>query len=439
MSSPAHRSACAAPLRTDAWALGSPGERPDFDRGLLAELARAHGTPLYVFDLDHVAGRLARLRAAGFDAVRYAQKANTNLALLRRLARGGARVDAVSAGELLRARAAGFAEADIQVTADAFDRDLAALVGAAGEALAVSVGSLAALRSALALGRRALVLRVNPGFGAGHHAKVTTGGPGTKHGIWHAAIDEAVALCAAAGARVVGLHLHIGSGATQERLAEMLNFTGATLPRLGPHVARVSTGGGLPVPYRPDERPFDPAPFAAAWRDAVSAWRAARGGAPLELEVEPGRYLTAHAGVLVTEVLGENRTPAYTFTLVDAGFHTLVRPAMYGAYHHVSALAAGLDASAERSPQVLAGPLCETSDLLTQMKGGDPDPRLLPALAPGDLVLVHDVGAYGATMASGYNARPLPAEVVLEGGAATLARPREDLAARIEDEARRLR
>ncbi len=410
-----------------------------FDRAALAALAREHGTPLYVFDLDHVAGRLARLRNAGFAAVRYAQKANTNLALLRRLAREGARVDAVSAGELLRARAAGFAEADIQVTADAFDRDLAALVRTADAALAVSVGSLSALKSALALGRRELVLRVNPGFGAGHHAKVTTGGPGTKHGIWHAAVEEAVALCAAAGARVVGLHLHIGSGATQERLGELLEFTGAVLPRLGPDVARISTGGGLPVPYRPEEPPFDPAPFAAAWRRAIAGWSSASSHGPLELEVEPGRYLTAHAGVLVTEVLGHNPTPAYTFTLVDAGFHTLVRPAMYGAYHHVSALDAAREATSTRTLQVLAGPLCETSDLLTQKKGGDPDPRPLPELAAGDLVLVHDVGAYGATMASGYNARPLPAEVVLEGGTATLARPREDLAARIDDEARRLR
>jgi diaminopimelate decarboxylase len=174
----------------------------------------------------------------------------------------------------------------------------------------------------------------------------------------------------------------------------------------------------------------------AAWRDACDGWVRARGGEPLEIEVEPGRYLVAHAGVLVTEVLGVNRTPSYTFTLVDAGFHTLVRPAMYGAYHHVSALTVRHPGPA--SPQVLAGPLCETSDLLTQTKSGDPDPRPLPPLSRGDLVLIHDVGAYGAAMSSGYNARPLPAEVVIESGRATLARPREDLAARIAEEARRL-
>jgi diaminopimelate decarboxylase len=427
---------------TDVWAIGSRGERPRFDPRLLERLAHEHGTPLYVYDLDHVVGRLSRL--AGFDAVRYAQKANTNLALLRRLARAGAvresrvavRVDAVSAGELMRARAAGFTERDIQVTGDGFDRELAALVAGAGPELDVSAGSLDALEHALELGRRRLTLRVNPGFGAGHHAKVTTGGPGTKHGIWFTEIPRAVELAHAAGATVTALHMHVGSGATQERLAEMLEFTGDALRSLGRHVERVSMGGGLPIPYHPTGVPFDPTPLVAAWREARDGWVRARGGQPLEIEVEPGRYLVAHAGVLITEVLGVNRTPNYTFTLVDAGFHTLVRPAMYGAYHHVSALTVrhpGPD-----SPQVLAGPLCETSDLLTQTRTGDPDPRPLPPLSRGDLVLIHDVGAYGAAMSSGYNNRPLPAEVVIEGGRATLARPREDLAARIAEEARRL-
>ncbi len=390
---------------TDAWALGSPGERPRFEPGLLARLAREHGTPLYVYDLDHVVGRLARL--AGFDAVRYAQKANTNLALLRRLARAGAHREVAAVSE-----------------------------GAAGPELDVSAGSLDALQHALELGRRRLTLRVNPGFGAGHHAKVTTGGPGTKHGIWFTEIPRAVELAHAAGATVTALHMHVGSGATQERLAEMLAFTGDALRSLGRAVERVSMGGGLPIPYYPTGAPFDPTPLVAAWREAREGWVRARGGQPLELEVEPGRYLVAHSGLLITEVLGVNRTPSFTFTLVDADFHTLVRPAMYGAYHHVSALTVrhpGPD-----SPQVLAGPLCETSDLLTQTKSGDPDPRPLPPLARGDLVLIHDVGAYGAAMSSGYNARPLPAEVVIESGQATLARPREDLVARIAEEARRL-
>ncbi|MEZ6016562.1 MAG: diaminopimelate decarboxylase [Planctomycetota bacterium] len=451
--------------RTDAWSTGAPGERPDFDRALLGRLAREHGTPLYVYDLDHAAARLARLtqprrgvaagghaaaagalepERAGFDAVRYAQKANTNLALLRRLAREGARIDAVSAGELLRAIAAGFAPRDIQVTADALDRDLAALVGARGDTgeltydVDLSVGSLDALRHIAALGRTRTALRINPGFGAGHHAKVTTGGPGTKHGIWHADAQVAVELARALGVTLTGLHLHVGSGATQERLEEMIAFTSEMLALMGPSVARVSIGGGLPVPYRPEDAPFNPAPFLARWRAAKLDWERARSGAPLELEVEPGRYLVAHAGVLVTEVLGSNRTPAFTFLMVDAGFHSVIRPAMYGAYHHVSPLICNEGAGTPMTPQVVAGPLCETSDLLTQTKMGEPDARLMPALQRGDLLLVHDVGAYGATMASGYNARPLPAEVVIEGGVATLARPREDLAAKIAEEALRL-
>jgi len=436
MATQPKNSKAAGAASTSAWAVNSPGERPEFDRRQLAELAAAHGTPLYIYDLDHLAGRVARL--AGFDAVRYAQKANTNLALLAELAALGVRIDAVSAGELLRARAAGFAERDIQVTADAFDRDLAALVGAAPAELEVSVGSLDALAQALELGRRRVTLRLNPGFGAGHHAKVTTGGPGTKHGIWFADLPRALDVARTAGTRVVGLHLHVGSGATQERLDEMIVFTVEALRTLGPDIERVSTGGGLPVPYRPEDRPLDPAPFAAAWRAARDSWVHDHGGKHFDLEVEPGRYLVAHAGVLVTEVLGVNCTPEFTFVLVDAGFHTLVRPAMYGAYHHVSALAPRASTRAGDSPVVIAGPLCESSDLLTQTKSAEPDPRPLPPVERGDLLLIHDVGAYGATMASGYNARPLPAEVVLRGGVATLARPREDLVARIDEERARL-
>lgn len=419
---------------TESWAVASRGERPSFDRALLTRLAREHRTPLYVLDLEHAAARLARLRAAGFDAVRYAQKANPNLALLSRLAREGARVDAVSEGELLRARAAGFAPGAIQITGDAFDHDLATQLAAAPPETDVSVGSLGALEHALELGRRRVVLRVNPGFGAGHHAKVNTGGPRTKHGIWHEDLGLAVEVARRAGARVVGLHLHIGSGATNERLAELLAYTEAALPLLGADLGRVSTGGGLPVPYRPSDTPFDPAPFAQAWRDARDRWSRARGGRRLELEVEPGRYLVAHAGVIVTEVLGVNHTPAYSYLMVDAGFHTLIRPAMYGAYHHVSPLDAARAAEYDLAPFVVAGPLCETSDLLTQARGGEPEPRALPALGRGELLLVHDAGAYGAAMASGYNVRPLPAEVALEGGVARLARAREDVGARIAEE-----
>lgn len=432
---------------TDAWAFGAPGERPRFDRQLLAALARAHGTPLYVYDLDHVVARLGRLGphaqgedprgAHGFDAVRFAQKANTNLAVLGVLARAGARVDAVSLGELERALAAGFAPRDIQVTADALDRELAARLADPDLDVEVSVGSIGALEHVAALGRGRVALRVNPGFGAGHHAKVTTGGPATKHGVWHADTARAAARARELGVVITALHLHVGSGATHERRDEMIGFAGEALRVLGLDVERVSTGGGLPVPYRPEDTPFDPTPFAVAWRAAREQWVEARGGKPLELEVEPGRYLVAHAGVLVTEVLGANTTPSYRFLLVDAGFHTLARPAMYGAYHHVSALEERRDGGQRPTvPQVVAGPLCESSDLLTQSKGSEPDPRPLPQLDRGELLLVHDVGAYGATMASGYNARPLPAEVVLEGGIARLARAREDVLARIADERR---
>ena len=243
--------------------------RPSFSRELLEELAERCGTPFYLYDLDHVGARVADL--AGFDAVRYAQKANTNLALLRRLAREGVRVDAVSGGEALRALAAGFDAGRIQATADGIDDDLADAIR--DHSLETSAGSLDAVSHAAELGVRRLVLRVNPGFGAGHHARVTTGGTITKHGIWREDLGDAVERARSLGMEVIGLHLHIGSGATQERRDEMIDAVGEYIRIVGPSLERVSTGGGLPVPYRPSEAAFDPAPFAAAWAEARDGWR----------------------------------------------------------------------------------------------------------------------------------------------------------------------
>lgn len=396
------------------------------DDALLAELAREHGTPLYVYDLDRVRAQ-ARL-LAGFDVVRYAQKANANLALLRALAAEGLFVDAVSAGEVARALRAGFPAERIEYTADLFDRRGLEAVRAHG--LRANIGSADMLEQYAGAGGRACTLRVNPGFGAGHDRKVTTGGPHSKHGVWHAELEAVCARAAAAGVAVTGLHLHIGSGGAPAELERAIDALGALLARAPASVTRASAGGGLSVPYRAEDAPFPVARYAAAWLGARDAWRAALGRA-LELEVEPGRFLVAEAGVLVTEVRATKRTAAWDWVLVDAGFMTLARPMLYGAYHRMTAL--GKDGAPTR-PQVVAGPLCEAADVLTQDAAGTPRPAPLPELAPGDLLCVHDTGAYGASMASNYNGFPLPAEVVVEAGVARLARRRQSLAEQLAPE-----
>ena len=384
-------------------------KRLPLDGDRLRELAAEHGTPLYLLDLDVVRERLAMLE--GFDVVRYAQKANGNPSLLRLLADSGAAVDAVSAGEIERALATGFEPEAVQYTADLFTPASLSLVGRYG--LSVNVGSTDMLEQlAEALPGSEVTVRVNPGFGDGLHQGVSTGGEMSKHGIWHEELPEAYRQAEDLGLCVTGLHVHVGSGfdpATTNKTIEALSRVLYAAPET---VETLSTGGGLPFPYRPGEQAFDVASFTASWLDARQRWQTDLGRA-LRLEVEPGRHLVGEAGFILATVRTTKRTPDRQWALVDAGFHTLLRPALYGAHHHISAI--GRDGE-EGVGVIVAGPLCESTDVLTVDDSGRPESRSLPEPRRGDLYCIHDAGAYGASMASTYNSQRLPAEVVIEAG-----------------------
>ena len=383
--------------------------RSPFSSELLLALARTHGTPVFVYDAPTVRARCAELRAS-FDVVRYAQKANSNLALLALVRSMGCRVDAVSAGEVERALAAGFTPAEIVFTSDLLDRR--ALEVLARRGVAVNVGSADMLAQLAALdGFRSVTLRVNPGFGDGHAARVTTGGAESKHGIWHAELAAVATHARALGLEVDGLHLHVGSGASLEGLSAAANALRRLALEVGPSLRTISAGGGLPIPYRQHEARVDVAGLARTWR-SVQRELEQRFEHALELEIEPGRYLVAEAGALLTEVRAVKRQGEHAFALVDAGFHNLPRPLLYGAYHEIRLLS---DESRPRAPQIVAGPLCETSDVFTQDASGNLEPRLLPRLAPGDVLCIDDAGAYAASMASNYNGQPFAAEVLVDG------------------------
>ena len=387
------------------------------DDDLLRALVREHGTPLYLLDLDMALERAARLGA--FDTVRYAQKAHPGLALLRALAGAGHSVDATSGFEILRARAAGFPAERIELATDVLDR--ATLEVAVREGVRANLGSADLIEPYAESGAHPeCTLRINPGFGSGHSRRVTTGGPHSKHGIWYERLPAVLRRAECAGLRVTGLHVHIGSGVELEGLSQTIAAMEQALRDAPDTVVRLSAGGGLAVPY--DGGPEFPVErYAAAWLEARARWQEELGRA-LHLEVEPGRYLVAPAGRMVTEVRACKQTPEWSWVLVDAGFHTLARPLLYGSYHRMSLIGAE---SRPLRPTVVAGPLCESGDLLTQSPTGEPRPVELPEARPGDLLVVHDAGAYGISMASNYNGFPLPAEVVLEGGEPRLARRRQ--------------
>ena len=392
------------------------------------DLARDFGTPTYVYDAATIAERIGRLRA--FDVVRYAQKANSNLAVLDLLRRQGVVVDAVSAGEIQRALAAGFRpDGDppgIFYTADVFDREALDVVVQHG--IAVNCGSPEMIDqyAARAGGQGEITLRINPGFGHGHSRKTNTGGEHSKHGIWHEELEAVVARATSQGLTVTGVHVHIGSGADVEHLARVAEACCGFARRVGPSITAVSAGGGLSIPYRDDDEEIDVAAYFRVW-DAERGKLAADLGHPVRLEIEPGRYLVAESGWLVAEIRAVKREGTNLFYLVDAGFNTLARPILYGAYHPMAIAPADGAASRPLRDVVVGGPLCESGDIFTQGEGGVVRTESLPEAEVGDLLVIGCAGAYGFVMASNYNAKPRPAEVLVQDGKAHLVRARESI------------
>jgi diaminopimelate decarboxylase len=397
------------------------------DPALLERLAREYGTPLYVYDADLIRARVAELRS--FDVIRYAQKACSNIHVLRLLRAEGVLVDAVSLGEIERAVRAGYSgrgePAGVVYTADVFEAGTLERVVELD--VPVNAGSADMLEQ---LGRRhpghRVWLRINPGFGHGHSRKTNTGGEWSKHGIWYAGLDEALRLIEKHRLDLVGLHMHIGSGADFDHLRRVCDAMVEQVRALQVDVRAISGGGGLPIPYRPGEVRFDCSALHALWDQARREVEALVGH-PVQLEIEPGRFLVAEAGSLVAEVRAAKRVAGNAFALVDAGFHNLVRPAMYGSHHEISVIRDGELLGGPRQPSVIAGPLCESGDVFTQGDGGTVLPRELPEARVGDLVVLHDAGAYGSAMASNYNTHPLAPEVLVEQGRPRLIRRRQTL------------
>ena len=261
-------------------------------------------------------------------------------------------------------------------------------------------------------------LRINPGFGHGHSNKTNTGGEHSKHGIWHSELAEALAVIQAQGLQLVGLHMHIGSGVDYRHLSQvcgaMVGLVRQTLAA-GHDLQAISAGGGLSIPYREGDASIDTAHYFGLW-DAARKEAEGLVGHKLHLEIEPGRFLAAESGLLLTEVRATKNAGSNHFVLVDAGFNELMRPAMYGAFHAMTILPRDGSQRPHR-PTVVAGPLCESGDVFTQEDGGVVTPRELMAAEVGDLLVIHDTGAYGASMSSNYNSRPLIAEVLVDGAA----------------------
>jgi diaminopimelate decarboxylase len=392
----------------------------------IVDIARRFGTPTFVYESALIQERIEDLRA--FDTIRYAQKANSNLAVLDLIRRQGVLVDAVSAGEIGRAQAAGYLPVGdpppIVYTADIFDHESLDLV--VDQGIHVNCGSpdMIAQYGERAPGRE-ITLRINPGFGHGHSQKTNTGGEQSKHGIWHEQVGDCVTLATRNGLKITGLHMHIGSGTDLEHLSQVCGALERIAPIIGPTITTISAGGGLPTPYRATDLKVDIAAYFRLW-DATRRRLQQAFGHPLRLEIEPGRYLVAESGYLVTEIRAVKRMGANTFYLLDAGFNNLARPILYGAYHPMSITPADGSSDKERLSVVVGGPLCESGDIFTQSDGGVVGSRSLPRAKVGDFLVIERAGAYGFTMGSNYNSKPMAAEVMIAlDGSTHLVRRRQ--------------
>ena len=388
----------------------------------LARIAEAAGTPVYVYSTATLTRHYEVFRQAFAPRevmVAYAVKANPSLAVLATLARLGAGADTVSEGEVRRSLAAGVPASRIVFSGvGKTDAELAfALDVGVAEINVESEPELDRLITIAAAKERrpTIALRVNPDVGAGAHAKISTGQDHNKFGISFAEAERLYAkACASPSLDVAGVACHIGSQisdlapllsafATMRDLVEKLR--GAGLP-----VRRLDLGGGLGAPYFDQPAPPNPTAYAAAVLDVL-------GDLDIELAFEPGRMIAANAGVLLTRAIQVHARPSgRRFLVLDGAMNDLLRPAMYDAYHAIRPVRAPA-ADALLAPYDVVGPVCETGDTFAR-------DRLLPPIEAGDLVALLTAGAYGASMASEYNSRPLVPEVLVRGGEFAVTRPR---------------
>jgi diaminopimelate decarboxylase len=386
----------------------------------LAAIAAAEGTPLYVYSAAVLRERYEAIDGAfqGYPhALHYALKANSTLAIARLLRDLGSGVDANSIWEIEVARKAGFEPSQIVFTGvGKTPEELESAVALGVKAINVeSAGELARLEGiAGRLGRAVRVaIRVNPDIDAKSHPHISTGLKINKFGV---RLDDARALLQTLKTRpslkLVAIHVHVGSQITSldplRRAAALAADLSLELQRQGFPLEYVDLGGGLGVSYDGGDVP-SAADYVSALVDAVRH-------TSLPIVLEPGRSIAAPAGALVARVIDvKARTAESDFIIIDAGMTELMRPALYGAFHRIEPVSA--PAAGDHHYEIV-GPVCESSDVV----GRD---RMLPLLKEGDVVAIRDAGAYGSAMASNYNRRPLPAEVLVDAGAWRVIRRRQ--------------
>ena len=394
------------------------------------KISEEYGTPVYAYSMAALRQSIEEIKQLS-PVTRYAMKACSNTRILKEMLDNGIKIDAVSVYEVRRAIKAGFKPADICFTSDVFS-NTGDVHFCLEQSIFTNCGTLGMLEEygcafeSIGRGSPKVSIRINPGEGAGHSKKTNTGGPYSKHGIWYENLNEARDIAKKYNLIISGVHIHIGSGGDMDHLkritGKLVNFA-----KEFNDLEVVNFGGGLPYQYDPDLPQEDISRYKSILTERVKVLED-HFGRKIVCEIEPGRRFVAGCGYLIGEVRALNHTfeedgRRLNYVLGNIGFCHLLRPMAYGSFHPIWII--GDDLGPEQDI-IVAGPVCESGDVLTQ-KDEEPVPRRLPMPKAGDLIVVGGAGAYGFSMSSNYNTQPLIPEVVVDGGQCELTRRRQTL------------
>ncbi|TXT62180.1 MAG: Diaminopimelate decarboxylase [Promethearchaeota archaeon] len=395
------------------------------------DLAKKYGTPLYVVNEELIRKRYQHLKtflSSHYEQneIHYAVKANSHLAVLKILKSEGASVDCSSVGEVYACLKAGFTPDKIIYTGNMFTDDDFRF--AVKNDILVNLDSisqlprLAKIYAELDKQKDTISFRINPEFGAGHHSHTITAGKDIKFGILDNQVIEAYSKAKNLGFKSFGTHIHIGSGILDpidydKAINKYFTIIMKLADRLDLKFDFIDYGGGLGIPYKQTQDPIDIERYLdIILNPFLKLMNKEDFGSPT-VKIEPGRYLVGESTIILTQINTIKDNGYKKFAGVDAGFHTLVRPTMYGSYHHIISCR---NPNQKKEQYSIAGPICESGDILGEA-------RMLPPLREEDYLAILDAGAYGFTMTSVYNSRPRPAEILLNDGKSYLIREKETL------------
>ena len=403
------------------------------------EIAEEFGTPIYIINEQSIRNQYKELKKTldleyKKNDIHFAMKANSNLSVLKILKSEGASFDCTSSGEIFTCFKASIPADKLIYTGNMFTNE--DFKYALENNVHVNLDSISQLKrlnkvyNDLGLEKRAISFRINPEFGAGHHAHTITAGKLIKFGILEGQVIQAYSQAKELGFTKFGTHIHIGSGVLnphdyQKAVDKYFTIIANLADSIDITFEFINFGGGLGIPYRPEEDPLN----LEIYRDIVltkfkTLIEKGDLGEPRFI-VEPGRYLSAEASIIVTQINTIKDNGYRKFAGVNAGFNSLIRPILYGSYHHIIPC----DISGDRSEikYDIAGPICESGDILGKE-------RVLPELKEEEYLAILDAGAYGFTMSSSYNSRPRPAEILINNKQAFKIRDAETIEALVSNQ-----